>query len=83
MSDSLWAEFLGSIAPDLNSDERAIVRRGMERRIARLMLGRQKYGPLDLDGDHRDWLEEAGQEMDDGGIYFDFLAEKQSRGGRR
>jgi len=54
-----------------NSDETAVIRVLCDR----LMLGRQRYKPLDLASDTRNWKRELGEEVMDAVIYasFDYL----------
>ena len=36
----------------------------------RLAMGRRQYGPLDVQGDRRDWKREAAEELLDGCVYL-------------
>ena len=72
-------EFL-EILEQLNPDERAVVL-GASLMLARRMLtGRQRYAPLDLATDKRDWLAEAAEEACDGLAYA--IAAKVQRAAR-
>lgn len=66
---------------DLNDDERQVVRRVAENALARIRLGRVKYGPLEIDNDERNWGREAREEMTDGDIYLviDEIAAERKR----
>lgn len=54
----------------LNADERAVVMDVALRSARKVLAGRQKYGPMDLAADPRNWLEEASQEADDLANYY-------------
>ncbi len=47
--------------------------------ISKCLAGKAKHGPLDLDSDDRDWLEEIVQEQADSGFYFVFWLMKTRR----
>lgn len=72
---------LMSILDQLNADERAVVL-GSALMVARRMLsGRQRYAPLDLSTDVRDWLTEAAEEACDGLAYAVAAQVQRSRRG--
>lgn len=63
-------EELQALLDGLNEDEQAVVM-DVARGLARRMLtGRQRYAPLQLDTDPRDWVREAREEMLDGAAYL-------------
>lgn len=60
----------------LNADELEAI----EVFVDKLIAGKLKHGPLDLDTDQRDWLDEIKQEMVDGAFYAVFAVIQRKRG---
>lgn len=56
--------------------------RVIDRCLAGLELGRERYGALDLGRDDRDWLDEASDESRDGLLYRAMHAEQAKRARR-
>ena len=54
----------------LNEDEIAVLAEVLNFALQGLEKGRQAYGPLVLKYDQRDFLQEAREELRDGGIYL-------------
>lgn len=61
---------LDTILSGLNDDEREVVVTVSLRSARRMAKGRSEYGPLTINTDKRDWLEEAREEGDDLPNYF-------------
>lgn len=61
---------LEAILAGLNEDERAVVLDVAIGLAQRMATGRQRYAPLDLASDKRDWVREAREEMLDGAAYL-------------
>ena len=68
-----------SLRLELCSDDELRV---VDRVLAGLELGRQRYGALDLGADDRNWLDEASDESRDGLVYRAMHVE-QARRSRR
>ena len=71
------ADKIVALLSHLNADESEV----LLRITARLVLGRQQYGGLNIDTDRRDWAEQAAEEAFDGSVYHAILAVKLSRRG--
>jgi tRNA nucleotidyltransferase (CCA-adding enzyme) len=54
----------------LNKDEVAVLAEVLSFALEGLEKGRHRYGPLVLERDNRDFLQEAREELRDGGIYL-------------
>ena len=54
----------------LNEDETAVLAEVLNFALEGLERGRHRYGPLVLETDNRDFLQEAREELRDGGIYL-------------
>lgn len=54
----------------LNEDEIAVLAEVLHFALEGLEKGRHRYGPLVLEYDKRDFLQEAREELRDGGIYL-------------
>jgi len=63
------------LARDMNDDELSVLALVAEG----LSGGRDVYGPLNIDGDSRDWVVEALQEMRDLNVYIGSAALRLSR----
>jgi hypothetical protein len=61
---------LTAILENLNDDERNVVLDVALGLARRMFTGRQRYAPLDLATDRRDWVGEATEEMLDGAAYL-------------
>ena len=61
--------------PELGADELRVV----ETVAARLRMGARQYGPLDVQGDRRDWRQEAAEELLDGCVYLACEAMRKDR----
>jgi hypothetical protein len=61
---------LTAIMEGLNDDERNVVLDVALGLARRMYTGRQRYAPLDLATDRRDWVSEATEEMLDGAAYL-------------
>ncbi len=57
---------LAEVAAGLGDDERRVLL-AIARRLA---IGRKAYGPLDVQGDRRDWRSEGAEELLDGCVYL-------------
>lgn len=60
----------------LNADELE----ALEMLLDKLLAGKAKHGPLDLDTDQRDWLAEMSEEAFDGAFYAAFAIIQRKRG---
>jgi Zn-finger domain-containing protein len=84
------AEMLDQISPTkfdlfrrikaLNEDETAVLAEVLNFALEGLERGRHRYGPLVLERDNRDFLQEAREELRDGGIYIAAAKLKANRG---
>lgn len=71
---------LTAIVDQLNDDERAVVFDTALSIARRILTGRQRYAPLDLATDKRDWLAETNEELADGLAYIAMaLIQRQKR----
>ena len=61
---------LCEILEALNEDERAVVMDVAVGLAERMRTGRERYAPLKLATDRRDWVREAREEMLDGAAYL-------------
>lgn len=61
---------LTAILENLNDDERNVVLDVALGLARRMFTGRQRYAPLNLATDRRDWVSEATEEMLDGAAYL-------------
>lgn len=61
---------LEAILDALNDDERQVVLDVAIGLAERMRTGRERYAPLDLATDKRDWVREAREEMLDGAAYL-------------
>lgn len=61
---------LTAIMESLNDDERNVVLDVALGIARRMFTGRQRYAPLDLATDRRDWTTEAAEEALDGAAYL-------------
>jgi hypothetical protein len=60
---------LDAILDQCNEDERAVIVDTALAIARRMLTGRQRYAPLDLATDRRDWLAETSEELADGLAY--------------
>jgi hypothetical protein len=70
---------LTAILESLNDDERSVVLDVALGLARRMFTGRQRYNPLDLATDRRDWVSEATEELLDGAAYLSMAAMQRSR----
>jgi hypothetical protein len=69
-SESIQVTDLLEVLEQLNADERAGVLDVAIGIAERMLTGRQRYAPLDLASDPRDWVKEAFEEAVDGAAYL-------------
>lgn len=71
-----------AILDELNADERAVVLGASVMLARRIRSGRERYAPLDLANDGRDWEKEALEELVDGAAYLMCASVQRARRGQ-
>lgn len=73
---------LMQILDQLNADERAVVLGASVMLARRIRSGRERYAPLNLANDGRDWEKEALEELVDGAAYLMCASVQRARRGQ-